>query len=132
LLLHGTLILLVLLAPWPDGYVFLWMALLTILVFECIRSQKKITSRQGSIAFLAADRLSWQRKEWRFDKPVWVLNSGVLLSLQEVTGKTSGQGKVRRQRFWLASDSMSPEEWRHLRQWLLNAPKAAGAREKKS
>lgn len=41
-----------------------------------------------------------------------MLKSGILLSLKSMDGK-------ERQRLWLASDSMGNDEWRHLRQLLL-------------
>lgn len=44
---------------------------------------------------------------------------GMLLTLQPTEGK-------KRRRLWLASDCMSKEEWRHLRQLLLYPPVGDG------
>ncbi|MDN6115265.1 MAG: protein YgfX, partial [Enterobacterales bacterium] len=52
LVTHGILILLILLAPWPENYSFYWLVLLTLVVFECIRSQKQIAKIQGEFSFL--------------------------------------------------------------------------------
>ncbi|MEX3175560.1 protein YgfX, partial [Serratia quinivorans] len=57
LLTHGVLILLILISPWPAGYGPIWLVLLTLVVFECIRSQKRIASRQGELLLLENQRL---------------------------------------------------------------------------
>lgn len=115
--------LVILLAPWPAGYWPVWMSLLLVVIFECIRSQRRITSRHGEISLLDSNRLIWQQQEWTIKKPVWMINSGVLLSLQREKRKGGLRQAMRssRQKLWLASDSMSQEEWRRLRQLLLNA-----------
>ncbi len=115
--------LVILLAPWPAGYWPVWMSLLLVVIFECIRSQRRITSRHGEISLLDSNRLIWQQQEWVIKKPVWMINSGVLLSLQREKRKGGLRQAMRssRQKLWLASDSMSQEEWRRLRQLLLNA-----------
>ncbi|MDN0087741.1 protein YgfX [Yersinia nurmii] len=107
LLIHGVLVLITLVAPWPDGCTPLWLILLTLVVFECIRSQKSITSRQGEIRLKAGNLLIWKRQEWKLVRQPWITRYGVLLSLQ-------GAGSQRRKRVWLASDSMSEDEWREL------------------
>lgn len=112
LLAHGLLVLLILLAPWPDGYAPLWLAMLTLVVFGFIRSQRGIKSRHGEIVLHGDSHLRWQQREWRIIKPPFMLKNGILLSLRE----DRGDG---RQRLWLASDSMGRDEWRHLRQLLL-------------
>ncbi|PVZ83038.1 hypothetical protein C9426_27720 [Serratia sp. S1B] len=112
LLMHGTLILLILISPWPVNYSVIWLVLLTLVVFECIRSQKRIASRQGELRLLAERRIEWQGQEWLIVKKAWMLRLGVLLSLQQVNGK-------KRCKLWLASDALSHAEWRHLYQQLL-------------
>ncbi|WP_431225172.1 protein YgfX [Serratia sp. L9] len=112
LLTHGALILLILIAPWPEGYGPIWLVLLTLVVFECIRSQKRIASRQGELRLLAERRIEWHGQEWLILKKPWMPGFGILLSLQQVNGK-------KRRRLWLASDSLGNAEWRHLRQRLL-------------
>jgi len=121
--IHGGIMLVILLAPWPAGYWPVWMSLLLVVIFECIRSQRRITSRHGEISLLDSNRLIWQQQEWVIKKPVWMINSGVLLSLQREKRKGGLRQAMRssRQKLWLASDSMSQEEWRRLRQLLLNA-----------
>jgi toxin CptA len=64
LVTHGTLVLLILLAPWPENYSIYWLILLTLVVFESIRSQKQIAKVQGELNFLAENRISWQHQEW--------------------------------------------------------------------
>nr|WP_275051518.1 protein YgfX [Brenneria goodwinii] len=112
LVVHGLLVLLILLAPWPDSYTVLWLGLVTLVVFGFIRSQRNIKSRQGEILLHNATQLRWQKQEWLIAKRPWMLKNGVLLSLTAMDGKG-------RQRLWLASDSMGDDEWRHLRQLLL-------------
>lgn len=112
LLTHGVLILVILISPWPEGYGLIWLTLLTLVVFECIRSQKRIASRQGELRLLAEDRIEWHDHVWRLSKKPWMPGFGILLSLQQVNGK-------KRHRLWLASDALSKAEWRHLRQHLL-------------
>ncbi|MCV9878691.1 protein YgfX [Brenneria izbisi] len=112
LIVHGLLVLLILLAPWPDGYAVLWLGLVTLVVFGFIRSQRNIKSQQGEMLLHSETYLRWQRQEWQIIKRPWVLKNGILLSLRASDGKG-------RQRLWLASDSMGNDEWRCLRQRLL-------------
>nr|WP_232103469.1 protein YgfX [Serratia liquefaciens] len=116
---HGVLILLILISPWPEGYGPIWLVLLTLVVFECIRSQKRIASRQGELRLLENQRVGWQGQEWQLVKQPWMLRFGILLTLQPMQGK-------KRRRLWLASDSMAKTEWRHLRQQLLYPPDSDG------
>ncbi|AHG19323.1 membrane protein [Chania multitudinisentens RB-25] len=115
LLTHGVLILLILISPWPEGYGPIWLVLLTLVVFECIRSQKRIASRQGELRLLAERRVEWRNQEWLMLKQPWMIGMGILLTLQQVNGK-------KRCRLWLASDCLSKAEWRHLRQLLRYSP----------
>lgn len=115
--------LLILLAPWPAGYWPAWMTLLLLVLFECIRSQRRITARTGEVILLDEERLLWRGHEWQLRHPVWMVSHGALLSLQREKRKGGLAQAMRssRQRLWLASDSMSVEEWRRLRQILLNS-----------
>ncbi|CNF33613.1 protein YgfX [Yersinia enterocolitica] len=108
LLAHGVLVTLTLVAPWPQGYTALWLVLLTLVVFECIRSQKNITSCQGEIRLKPGNIVLWKRHEWVVIKQPWITRYGVLLSLQQTSNRST------RKRLWLAADSMSEEEWRKL------------------
>ena len=112
LLVHGLLVLLILLAPWPEGYAALWLSLVTLVVFGFIRSQRSIKSRQGAIALLGEAHLRWQRQDWQIVRRPWLLKHGVLLSLRQRDGR-------KQRRLWLSSDSMDQDEWRHLCQVLL-------------
>lgn len=115
--------LMILLAPWPAGYWPVWMTLLLLVLFECIRSQRRITARTGEVVLTDEYRLLWRGHEWQIKQPVWMISHGALLSLrrEKLKGGLAQAMRSRRQRLWLASDSMSQEEWRHLRQILLNS-----------
>ncbi|SLM61816.1 Cytoskeleton Polymerization-inhibiting Toxin. Toxin of CptAB toxin-antitoxin pair (McNeil, 2012). The C-terminal CptA domain binds to and inhibits the polymerization of MreB and FtsZ in vitro [Dickeya aquatica] len=119
LMMHGLLVLMILLAPWPDGYAPLWLGLVTLVVFGFVRSQRVIKSRQGEISLHDENRLHWQQRDWLIVRRPWMLRSGILLSLRAANGKG-------RQHLWLASDSMGNAEWRRLRQ-LLQHPALSGA-----
>ncbi len=41
LLLHGVVAALVLLVPWPLSYTPIWLLLLSLVVFDCVRSQRR-------------------------------------------------------------------------------------------
>lgn len=114
--------LMILLAPWPAGYWPVWMTLLLLVLFECIRSQRRITARTGEVVLTDDYHLLWRGHEWQIKHPVWMISHGALLSLrrEKLKGGLAQAMRSRRQRLWLASDSMSQEEWRHLRQILLN------------
>lgn len=89
LLTHGALILLILISPWPEGYGPIWLVLLTLVVFECIRSQKRIASRQGELRLLENQRLGWHGQEWQLVKQPWMPRYGILLTLQPVGAKSA-------------------------------------------
>ncbi|MBK2863930.1 protein YgfX, partial [Escherichia coli] len=63
LLLHGVVAALVLLVPWPLSYTPIWL-LLSLVVFDCVRSQRRIHARRGEIKLLTDSRLRWQNAEW--------------------------------------------------------------------
>ncbi|MCB5310126.1 MULTISPECIES: protein YgfX [Yersinia] len=108
LLTHGVLVILTLVAPWPQGYTALWLVLLTLVVFECIRSQKNITSCQGEIRLKPGNVVLWKRLEWIVAKQPWMTRYGVLLRLRQANSRSTCK------RLWLAADSMSEDEWRQL------------------
>lgn len=62
LLLHGLVAAMVLLVPWPLSYTPLWLLLLSFVVFDSVRSQRRINARQGEIKLLMDSRLRWQGK----------------------------------------------------------------------
>ncbi|TCV91711.1 protein YgfX [Biostraticola tofi] len=112
---HGILLLLILLSPWPENYGPLWLTLVLLVVFECIRSQRSIMACRGELILTGERRLNWHGQEWGLTRQAWMLKGGMLLSLRQVDS-----GKKRR--LWLAADSMDKEEWRSLRHILLNQP----------
>lgn len=98
--------------PWPLSYTPLWMVLLSLVVFDCVRSQRRINARQGEIRLLMDGRLRWQGQEWSIVKAPWMIKSGMMLRLRSDGGK--------RQHLWLAADSMDEAEWRDLRRICCN------------
>lgn len=46
LLIHGLVAAVILLMPWPLSYTPLWMILLSLVVFDCVRSQRRINTCQ--------------------------------------------------------------------------------------
>lgn len=111
LLLHGLVAALILLMPWPLSYTPLWLILLSLVVFDCVRSQRRINTRQGEIKLLMDGRLRWQGLEWVIQSAPWMLKTGMMLRLRSDSG--------RRQHLWLAADSMDEKEWRELRRVML-------------
>lgn len=120
LLLHGLVVAIVLLMPWPLSYTPLWLLLLSLVVFDSVRSQRRINACHGEIKLLMDGRLRWQGQEWEIIGQPWMLHSGVMLRLRSVVGR-------KRQHLWLASDSIDAWEWRDLRRALLTG--APGATE---
>lgn len=116
LLGYGALVLAILLAPWPESYGVsaIWLVLLVAVIFECIRSQRRIARNRGELQYHATGEWRWQQREWRLARRPWISDMGVLLLLQSCTGP------ARRRRLWLAADSMSRDEWSELRALLLN------------
>lgn len=112
LLLHGVVILLLLLAPWPASYTVVWMLLLTLVVFECVRSQRRIRSREGDIALLEGRQMEWRQKRWQICGRPWMTRQAILLALRSPRGE--------QEKLWLLRDSMAEDEWRLLRQHLLS------------
>ncbi|MFW0766953.1 protein YgfX [Trabulsiella odontotermitis] len=115
LLLHGVVAAVVLLMPWPLSYTPLWLLLLSLVVFDSVRSQRRINARQGEIKLLMDGRLRWQNQEWEILGTPWMLSIGMLLRLRRV-------GQRRGQHLWLAADSMDSREWRDLRRVILQRP----------
>ncbi|GKX57524.1 membrane protein [Leminorella grimontii] len=109
LLIHGALILLVLLYPWNDGYWPVWLSLVTLVIFDCLRSQRHIQRMQGEMALLKNGVFQWHREEWRIKGRPMMLKWGVFLTIQATAGRRN------RRRLWLAVDSMDQESWRSLR-----------------
>lgn len=112
LLVHGLVAILVLLLPWPMSYTLIWMLLLSLVVFDSVRSQRRINASQGEIKLLTNYRLKWQGKEWEIVGTPWMLRSSMMLRLRH-------PGKTRCQHLWLSSDSMDAGEWRDLRRLML-------------
>jgi toxin CptA len=115
LLLHGIVAAIVLLMPWPLSYTPLWLLLLSLVVFDSVRSQRRIHACQGEIKLMTDSRLRWQKAEWEIVGMPWVINSGMLLRLRHPQTRRS-------QHLWVAADSMDAKEWRDLRRLVLNKP----------
>ncbi|MDY1037348.1 hypothetical protein GJV04_05885 [Enterobacteriaceae bacterium RIT714] len=115
LLLHGMVAAFILLMPWPLSYTPLWMLLLSLVVFDSVRSQRRINARQGEIKLMMDSRLRWQGKEWEIVGTPWMLNSGMMFRLRKENGG-------RCQHLWLSADSMDASEWRDLRRMILQQP----------
>lgn len=112
LLAHGLLALLVLLMPWSINYTLLWILLLLIVVFSCVRSQRRIHACQGTFKLLEERCVYWKGHQWRMVRKPWIIDSGIMLKLKR-------QGKRGSLHLWLAADSIDGEEWRDLRRLLL-------------
>lgn len=117
LLIHGALVLLVLLSPWNDGYWPVWLLMVTLVIFDCLRSQRYIQRMQGEMILLNTGVIQWQNYEWQIKSQPLILKWGILLKLVSVAGKR------RKKRVWLAIDSMDTESWRGLRFQLLQRDK---------
>lgn len=76
LLIHGLVSAVILLMPWPLSYTPLWMILLSLVVFDCVRSQRRINTCQGEIKLLMDGRLRWQGQDWTLLRPPWLLRAG--------------------------------------------------------
>lgn len=111
LLLHGLVAAAILLMPWPLSYTPLWLILLSLVVFDCVRSQRRINARQGEVKLLMDGRLRWQGQDWLIVSVPWMIKTGMMLRLRSETGK--------RQHLWLAADSMDKAEWRDLRRLMM-------------
>ncbi|WP_034916769.1 MULTISPECIES: protein YgfX [Erwinia] len=117
LLLHGIAMLALLLAPWPASLTVVWVVLLTLVVFECVRSQRRIRSREGDIALLEERQLYWRQQRWRIHGRPWITRQAILLALRSPKGE--------QEQLWLMKDSMDEAAWRQLRQLLLSTADAA-------
>ncbi len=116
LLLHGIAAAIILLAPWPPDMMAVWLILLSLVVFDCVRSQRRINSRQGEICLLQDGGLKWQGQTWQLIGKPLVLSYGVLLR---------AKGDSHREMIWLAADSMDKNAWRDLRRVLKQRSPAA-------
>jgi len=111
LLLHGLVAAAILLMPWPLSYTPLWLLLLSLVVFDSVRSQRRINARQGEIKLFMDSRLRWQGKEWEIVGSPWMINAGMMLRLR------AGE-EQRCHHLWVSADSMDESEWRDLRRMI--------------
>jgi len=98
--------------PWPINYTLVWMLLLSIVVFNSVRSQRRIHASRGQCKLFDDYSVFWQGREWSMAGKPWIIDSGIMLKLKR-------PGKRRCLHLWLAADSMDAEEWRDLRRLLL-------------
>lgn len=108
--------------PLNDGYWPLWLFLVTLVIFDCLRSQRHIQRMQGEMALLRSGVFQWHREEWHIKGRTLMLKWGVLITIQ------SAVGKRQKRRLWLAIDSMSQESWRSLRFHLLQLERQRDSR----
>lgn len=111
LLLHGVVILALLLAPWPASYTPVWMLLLTLVVFEAVRSQRRIRGREGDIALMENREIAWRQQRWAICGRPWMTRQAIYIALCSAKGE--------KEKLWLLRDSMDEAAWRQLRQQLL-------------
>lgn len=111
LLLHGSVVLLLLLAPWPVNYTPLWLLLLILTLLESVRSQRRIRRRCGTLSWQSGRQWYWREQRWQRQAAPWITPWMILLTLRNSGGQ--------RERLWLFADAMSAAEWRLLRQRLL-------------
>lgn len=112
LLLHGVVAGIVLILPWPLNYLPVWLILLSLVVLDCVRSQRRINARHGEIKLLDGRRLSWKNQTWNIVGNPWMFNTGMLVRLR-------GKSASRTHYLWVAADGMEQSEWRELRRILL-------------
>lgn len=119
LLLHGAVILMLLLLPWPGSWNLVWVILLALAVLESVRSQRRILFRRGPIELMTGGQFRWQQQRWMLASRPWISRWMIGLSLRAADGK--------REKLWLFADSMDRAEWRLLRQqlFMLKDPGAA-------
>lgn len=115
LLLHGVVAAFILMMPWPLSYTPLWLLLLSLVVFDCVRSQRRINAGHGEIKLLTGARLRWQSAEWDLLGKPWMLNSGMMLRLRRIDNR-------KKMHLWISADSMDTGEWRDLRRMLQQQP----------
>nr|WP_244634668.1 protein YgfX [Erwinia persicina] len=112
MLLHGGVMLLLLLAPWPPEASLVKVALLLLTGGECLRSCRRTRRWQGLFVLLNGRRVQWHQAQWQMVSPPWMTRHAVRLSLRDSQG--------RHERLWLFADGMDNSEWRLLRQQLLS------------
>lgn len=105
---YTSVILVILLVPWPVQDWPIWLMLVLLIALEAILSQRNINHTKGELTISALKRLAfWQGQKWSFSRTPFMLQFGILLSLKSETS-----GNI--QRLWIAADSLSKEEWRSL------------------
>ncbi|AYA40837.1 hypothetical protein HZS38_10695 [Xenorhabdus nematophila] len=122
---HGGIALAALLVHKPVNSTYFWFPLLilflTTIIVSWMQSQKNIQQCQGRLVLFGSNNIHWQKTVWGIVQPPWFSRYGMILYLHvfDRTGNTCNQPKIR---LWLASDSMSPEAWRHLNQLMRQYP----------
>nr|WP_244633686.1 protein YgfX [Erwinia persicina] len=111
-MLHGGVMLVLLLVPWPASASLAKVALLLLTLRECLRSRRRTRRWQGLFVLLSGQRVQWQQAQWQLVSPPWMTRQAVRLSLRDSQG--------RHKRLWLFADGMDNSEWRLLRQQLLS------------
>ncbi|WP_340615407.1 protein YgfX [Xenorhabdus entomophaga] len=114
---HGGIAVAALLAPWPTNGIFFWLPLLAIIIISWIWSQKNIRQCQGRLVLFKGNKVHWQKAAWIIAQPPWFSRYGMVVILHALVQAENArhQSPVR---LWVASDSLSPEAWRHLNQLM--------------
>ncbi|MDX7999683.1 hypothetical protein FE394_10800 [Xenorhabdus sp. Reich] len=134
---HGGVAMAALLAPWPVNSVYFWLPSLAIIMVSWIWSQKNIRHCQGRLVLLSGNKVYWQKAGWDITQPPWFSRYGILVTLHAVKQTENAYDQravvypvtssvispaISPVILWVASDSVSPEAWRHLNQLMHQYP----------
>nr|WP_306309244.1 protein YgfX [Xenorhabdus anantnagensis] len=119
---HGAVAIAALLAPWSINSVLFWLPLFAIIISSWMWSQKNIRRCQGRLVLFKGKKVHWQKAAWSITQPPWFHRYGMVVMLHAFNRTENGRAENMRYqppiRLWVASDSMSPEAWRHLNQLM--------------
>ncbi|MDC9588141.1 protein YgfX [Xenorhabdus sp. XENO-10] len=114
---HGAVAIAALLAPWSINGVYFWLPLFAIIISSWMWSQKNIRQCQGRLILFKGKKVHWQKAAWSITQPPWFHRYGMVVMLHAFN-QTENMRYQPPIRLWVASDSMSPEAWRHLNQLM--------------
>ncbi|WP_245758980.1 protein YgfX [Xenorhabdus koppenhoeferi] len=118
---HGVIALAALLTPWFANSFYVWLLPLIIIstVASWIRSQRNIMQCQGKLILFRGNKVHWQKERWKIIQPPWLSRYGIMLTLRPFKQAESFflPPDIR---LWVASDSMSVEDWRSFSQIMRN------------
>ncbi|WP_244182367.1 protein YgfX [Xenorhabdus beddingii] len=114
---HSGVAVAALLAPWPADTLFFWLPLLAIIMISGIWSQENIRRCRGRLVLFKGNKVHWQTAAWSITQPPWLSRYGMIVILHAF-GRAENESHQPPIRLWVASDSVSPEAWRHLNQLM--------------